>query len=393
MKARNRLRDKMEKKDMNPSKKVQSFAISSFFKVHISFAITMAVEGFYPKSSAGFTEDSFTSLNQALPMMTLIISMTASSFGMTKFFLKGPISILQKDSPMNGLLSISFIATLFSDTMFGCRVVCIENSFFSSYRYQRYEDGTGLHQKTIDPIIQPEYRLIAYFVPSFISFIFNAGRMFKTCTNLTGQIRKHPQIMVASCFTPFMFEGTKENTVRIWKLGSFLNAVYIGCLPPIVLIIMDYYRDIVNWDFLGNSLRNEGIYENNDALFKSRWGNTLFAIISGTFFSFLIILTFCTDKILRKNGCIERMTYIASSPTNIPDPTMTNDQIGPQFNQLNCNERLEKVRIFSSNQIDRIAKLNRTSLKRKKSRSLEMNEMVSFEHNISSFSFHICHLF
>ena len=72
---------------------------------------------------------------------------------------------------------------------------------------------------------------------------------------------------------------------------------------------------------------------------------------------------------------------------------MTNDQIGPQFNQLNCNERLEKVRIFSSNQIDRIAKLNRTSLKRKKPRSLEMNEMVSFEHNISSFSFHICHLY
>ena len=104
----------------------------------------MAVEGFYPKNSAGFTEDSFTSLNQALPMMTLIISMTASSFGMTKFFLKGPISILQKDSPMDGLLSISFISTLFIDTMFGCRVVCVENSFFSSYRYQRYEDGTGL---------------------------------------------------------------------------------------------------------------------------------------------------------------------------------------------------------------------------------------------------------
>ena len=377
---------------MSSRKKVRSFTISSFFKVHISFAITMAVEGFYPKNSAGFTEDSFASLNQALPMITLIISMVVSSFGMTKFFLKGPISILKKDSPMDGLLSISFISTLFSDTMFGCRVVCIENSFFSSYRYQRYEDGTGLDQKTIDPIIQPEYRLLAYFIPSFISFIFNAGRMFKTCTNLTGQIRRHPQIMLASCFTPFMFEGTKEKTIRIWKLGSFLNAVYIGCLPPIVLIIMDYYRDVVNWDFLGNSFRNEVIYENNDVLFKCRWGNTLFAIISGTFFSFLIILTFCTDKILRKNGCIERITYIASSQTNIPDPTLRNDPNRPQFNQNICTERHKKVQVFSSNQFNRIAKLQTTSLKRKKSQSLEMNELVSFEQNICSFSFHICPL-
>ena len=247
--------------------------------------------------------------------------MIASSFGMTKFFLKGPISILQKDSPMDGLLSISFISTLFIDTMFGCRVVCIENSFVSSYRYQRYEDRAGLDQKIINPIIQPEYRLLAYFMPSCISFIFNAGRMFKTCTNFTGTIRKHPQIMLASCFTPFMFECSKENEIRVWKLGSFLNAVYIGCLPPIVLIIMDYYRDVVNWNFLGNALRNEVIYENNDALFKSRWGNTLFAIISGTFFLFLIILTFCTDKILRKNGSSNMTPEIAAAPTNKPNPT------------------------------------------------------------------------
>ena len=129
------------------------------FKAHVSFAITMTVEGFYPISSAGFTIRSFSSFKQALPLITLIVSMFSSSFGMSKFFLQGPTPILSKDSPMNGLLSLPFICTLLINCMFGCRVVCIENAFFSSYRYQQYRlNEKGLVQKN-----SPKFRLnLAY---------------------------------------------------------------------------------------------------------------------------------------------------------------------------------------------------------------------------------------
>ena len=99
-----------------------------------------------------------------------------------------------------------------------------------------------------------------------------------------------------------MYEGTLKNSIRIWKLGSIINAVFIGCLPQIVLVAMDFYRGVVNWDFLGLSLTPGRIYENNDALLKYNYGNTLFSIISGTFFLFIIIIAFFTDKIFKNHG-------------------------------------------------------------------------------------------
>ena len=126
--------------------------VKSYKKVHISIAITMAVEGFYPKNSAGYTIASFSSFNQALPLVTLVISMIASSIGMTKFFLQGPLPILPKDSPVNGLISLPFIFTLLINSMYGIRLICIESSFFSAYRYQQ-----GYNEyKAIEPIITPK---------------------------------------------------------------------------------------------------------------------------------------------------------------------------------------------------------------------------------------------
>ena len=274
------------------------------FKVHISFAITIAVEGFYPKNSAGYTITHFTSFGQALPLITLVISMVASSFGMTKFFLQGPIPILPKESPVNGLISLPFICTLIINSMFAVRMICIENSLFSSYRHQRYydKDSRDPTQITIDPILPPEYRVLAYLAPCFISFAINATRLFKTGNNLRSIIMKYPQILLSPCFTPFAFEGCKENSFKIWRVGTICNAFFIGCLPQVVALIMEFHRGIVNWDFLGLTLSPEFIYENNDALFKSRYGNSIFAITTGGVFFFLIMLTFFTDKIFKKGG-------------------------------------------------------------------------------------------
>lgn len=284
-----------------------------FVKVHITFAITCVVEGFYPTNSASFTITSFQNFNQALPLITLSISLIASSFGMTKFFLQGPISILPKNSPINGLISLPFIAMLCLNCMFGFRVACIENAFFTSYRQQKYHiefeeygDNAGrlALTETIDPIIPPDYRLIAYFVPCILSFVTNIIRLVSTGANFKQHIIRYPQVLIACCFTPFLFEGSKENkSIKIWKFGSVVNAIYIGCCPQIVLIVMDFYKGIIHWDFIGPIILSpEHIYENNDALFKRNYGNTFFALVSGIGFFVLIMFTFFTDRIFKNKG-------------------------------------------------------------------------------------------
>ena len=290
-------------------------------KVHISAAITFAVEGFYPQTSAGWTITSFSEFDQAVPLITLAISMVASSFGMSKFFLQGPIPLLPKDSPIKGLISLPFICMLLINCMFGIRVLCIESAFFSSYRYERFDlsDLPSLQTtiEAIDPIIPAEYRILTYFAPSFLSFIINILRLLYTEAKVTGYIRKYPQILLASSFTPFMFEGCNINnqySIRIWKLGTIINAFFIGCLPQIVLLIMDFYRGVPNWDFLGSIMEPELIYENNDALFKSKYGNSYFALISGILFLFLIILTFFTEKIFKNYGMHCTCCYVLCLP-------------------------------------------------------------------------------
>ena len=310
--------------------------------MHISFAITIAVEGFYPQTSAGYTINKFTSFTQALPLIALVISMAASSFGMTKFFLQGPIPILPKDAPVNGLMSLPFICTLLINSMFAARIICIENSLFSSYRYQRYHwHKTGFDQTTIDAVIPPEYRLVVYFLPSLISFIINATRLFKTGTDLRPIIMKYPQILLSPCFTPFAFEGCKENSFKIWRGGTICNAFFIGCFPQIVCVFMEYYRDIVNWDFIGMAMDPDWIYENNDALFKRRYGNSIFAITTGGIFFFLIVLTFFTDKIFKKN-CLDLDSEMSHSQPIQSNPIIPNNDSEPDIEQLDTDEEAKE---------------------------------------------------
>ena len=360
--------------------------------MHISFAITIAVEGFYPQNSAGYTITQFTSFKQALPLITLVISMVASSFGMTKFFLQGPIPILPKDSPVNGLISLPFICTLLINSMFAVRVICIENSFFSSYRYQRYYTESGLDQATIDPIIPPEYRLVVYLVPSLISFIINATRLFKTVTNLRPIIMKYPQIFLAPCFTPFAFEGCKENSFKIWRGGTICNAFFIGCLPQVVALIMEFHRGIVNWDFLGLTLEPEAIFENNDALFKSRYGNSLFAITTGGVFFFLIMLTFFTDKIFKKGGiyckcfsilcfpcpnnCLDLDSEMSHSQPVQTNPIIPNNDGESDMEQIDPNEEAkEDKKPYIQIYIYPKRKKNSSKEKSSSEQGMELNEV------------------
>ena len=69
-------------------------------------------------------------------------------------------------------------------------------------------------------------------------------------------------------------------------------------LPQFILLFLDYHRGVVNWNFIGISLDGAKMYESNDALFKNRLGNSIFALTSGVFFLLLIIFTFLPDMII-----------------------------------------------------------------------------------------------
>merc|ERR1719367_2239999 len=102
----------------------------SGLQVLTTLCIIFTTEAFYPKDS--FTGISKSSMTFAV--YTLILSLFTGSFGMTKFFLKGPLPILPLDAPLAGVLSFRFITLLLLNTMFVVRTFCLEASLFTSYR-------------------------------------------------------------------------------------------------------------------------------------------------------------------------------------------------------------------------------------------------------------------
>ena len=355
----------------------------------------MAVEGFYPKNSAGYTINYFNNFNHALPLISFVISMVSSSVGMTKFFLHGPVQLLPKNYPINGLISLPFFCTFFINCMFVVRMICIENAFFSSYRYIQYrQNGRRTNEITIDPIIPPEYRLVAFFAPCFISFVINAIRLLATGVHRTNQIRKYPQILIASCFTPFIFEGCNGNSTRIWRFGTILNAFFIGCLPQIILLFLDYHRGVVNWDFIGISEYGVKIYENNDALFKNRFGNSIFALTTGVLFLLLIIFTFLSDMIFKNNGIFCKCFSILCFPCPVVSKLL---QKSPSMTRNNDESNLAHMRSTKPAKHSKVSLIKlQTYSKVKKVYAVGESKLeqgtISNEVNFSSYVFCIVHL-
>ena len=268
----------------------------------ISLCILFATEGFYAKTIRNVLDSKWW-----LPFITFILSLLSSAFGMSKFFLTGPIPFLSKASPLNGLLSVRFLSLFLLNMMFGLRTICIESSFFSYYSMQEYSRRLKLINSTeIEPILAPQYRLLAYFTPPLLSLIVNAVRLVYTSENLGAYLLKYPQFLVSPCFTPFLFEGTKNETtsslypIRIWKIGTIFNAFFIGVLPQFILLFMEYNRGVPNWEFLEIVDPYPLKKEYNDALFKGKNGNTIFAISTGSFYFFLILLFFCNYNAFTK---------------------------------------------------------------------------------------------
>ena len=250
----------------------------------------MTTGGFFDKNA----HDGTTTFAFSPTVISFLISLFASSFGMSKFFVNGPLPIIPKDKPLNGMASVHFVVLLFLNLMFCARIISIEWIFFTYYK--RFYYGASEPPQSIDQIIPGQYRLLIYLLPPLLSFLANILRI--ACTS-KGWIRltlKYPQFVLSPCFTPFMFEGVKcENsdrtTFRIWKVGSLINSIFIGCVPQSILIISDYFRGVISFNF--NIESTAGLYTN--AIFHNSYGNIIFASISANLFLFLTIVAYYTQ--------------------------------------------------------------------------------------------------
>jgi len=133
-----------------------------------------------------------------------------------------------------------------------------------------------------------------------------------------------------------MFEGYEsinqqgQYKLKIWKWGSIINALYIGFLPQCILCFTDYCKGVHQWEFnknvdegstfhgssnlYGQSKGDGEDYENNNSLFKSNYGNTIFGATTGTFFLSLIILFFGSGTLFKERGIHCRLFSILFCP-------------------------------------------------------------------------------
>ena len=287
------------------------------FQVHISLAIIFAMHGFLPSDPESGMPGGKLSV---LPFLTFLLSLFSSSFGLSKFLLTGPIPFLPKDPPLAGMISLPFFMTCLVNLMFGVRIFVLEHSFFTSYRLvlppENYDHSNntqwmqwaeGVYSNRIDPIIAPEYRLKVFLIPSLISVIGNSIRLSITTKGCRKFFLYYPQYIIMPAFSPITFEGTSSKSstktleLRIWKLGTFLNGLFIGVLPQIILISSDIIRGVTEWNFLESNLK-EGIVQNSDTIMKHRFGNIIFSVISIFVFSIIFILLLKTDKLFVNKG-------------------------------------------------------------------------------------------
>ena len=258
-----------------------------------------------------------------LSVCTLFLSLFSASFGITKFFVKGPLPILPQDAPLAGVLSVKFLLLFFLSTMFVTRTFCLEGAIFSSYR------DNWRRNKNIDPLIPEEYRLIIYLLPAFFSFLINLIKLtFSMKPKDFKYFKQYPQFLLCPMFCPLMFEGNPDQSgdnsppIRLWKLGSIVNSIYMGCLPQAALLLLDYYKGVPSWDF--NAVYPNAVIKNifpkqdNNALLKYSNGNTIFSI--ATFFFYLLLMTifFAWDKIFKENGLL--CVLFKSIPNPFPNP-------------------------------------------------------------------------
>ena len=257
----------------------------------------MALDGFFPKGLFGVELSVFTDFRQALPIVTFLLSAGATAFGTSKFFLVGPLRLLPQEAPLSGILSLTFIVTLFINISFVFRIHAIEHVLFSNF--QNYSMELSVEKRatlisSIDPILSPDFRPLLYLLPMLPSMAINilSLRRSSNFKFLFKLFLSFPQYFIAPCFNPVMFEGItiddpaqriRHFKIKVWKVGSLFNAIYIIVIPQAILILSDVLRGVTGWKFTVTKDVSEAFshdfLEKNSAILKHPYGNILLAVI------------------------------------------------------------------------------------------------------------------
>ena len=291
----------------------------------------MALDGFYPKDFRGFAAEVFTDFTQIFPLMSFLMSVNASSFGSSKFFLLGPLRLLPQKAPLHGILSFTFITALFVNISFVFRLFAIEHIFFS--HFEKYYTEKSIEKfghimlepgATIEPILSPELRLPIYFLPIIPSMVINIFSLSRSLNfkSLFKLLLTFPQYFIAPCFFPVIFEGiiiddpkaSKSNfKIKVWKLGSIINAIYIMFVPQIIVIFSDVLRGVTDWNFQNAENSKDAFkgrfLEHNSTVFKHPFGNIVLA---------LLVIILCSGGLLflfrKANTLFELSDVLATCP-------------------------------------------------------------------------------
>ena len=303
-------------------------------------AIVFTDQSLFPRNDYGAIIPFYKSFWEALSKLNMFLSLFSAALGMTKFILNGPIKILPTNYPLTGLVSPHFVVAFFIHTMFGFRTVCIENSFFTTYQELKWnETNHSYDRKRIDPILDPKYRMLAYFVPVLITIMIGAAKAISSSKGFRGMnLVLYPQFLMGCGFSPIMYEGYEVRTkkdgektygYRIWKIGTMVNALFLGLVPQLVLLCMDHYRGVPSWGFQTGELYQQevnNLSEGNDALFKSTLGNTLFSSI--TMLLFLVLnFPFFYWLFYRIDYLDPEHTFIPSKSKSEPSSDEKNSQV------------------------------------------------------------------
>merc|ERR1712018_627526 len=128
-------------------------------------------------------------------------------------------------------------------------------------------------------------------------------------------------------FCPLMFEGNPDESgsnhppVRLWKIGSILNSISMGCVPQILLLVLDHYKGVPSWPFTKENDEGQMEYntrQDSNALFKYPYGNTIFSIATLSFYLFLMTIFFAWDKLYHDDGLICTLCKRICSPCRNP---------------------------------------------------------------------------
>lgn len=254
----------------------------------------MCLDSFYPHDKMGLMIERISSFTEALPIISFFLSVFASSLGMTKFYVSGPLRLILQASPISA--AISFFALLFINCSFIFRIFAIEHSLFSHYIMSSTADSYekwGVTAKEIQPVLSHKYRLMFYLIPIIPSMLFNTYSFHK-CLNYTTMFKvflHFPQYFITSCFTPIIFKGIiqSENNrcqfkIKLHKKATIWNSIYIIFVPQLMLVISEVWRDVINWEFTtsldkASDSAVNAYLETNTSITKHPFGNILFAIV------------------------------------------------------------------------------------------------------------------